>query len=95
MPSFAQYETPRLRRRLLSTYHELHTSVHTRHASIKVHHSVSASHAALAWVTPIFELYCVSGPGTGRNALVQSANKVVQWVQKQEERVFIIGGAVF
>ncbi|ERF71803.1 Vacuolar fusion protein mon1 [Endocarpon pusillum Z07020] len=95
MPSFTCYETPRLRRRLLSVYHELHASVHTKHASVKVHHSVSASHAALAWVTPMFELYCVAGPGTGRNALAHSANKVVQWVQEEEERVFLIGGAVF
>ena len=95
MPSFTQYETPRLRRRLLSVYHELHASVHAKHASVRVHHSVSASHAALAWVTPTFELYCVAGPTTERNALVHGANRVVQWVQKQEERVFIIGGAVF
>ena len=95
MPSFAQYETSRQRRRLLSVYHELHASVHTKHASVKVHHSVSSSHAALAWVTPIFEMYCVSGPTMGRNALAQSANKIVQWVQREEERVFIIGGAVF
>jgi vacuolar fusion protein MON1 len=95
MPSLAHYETPRLRRRLLSVYHELHASIHTKHASVKVHHSVSAFHAALAWVTPMFELYCVSGPTAGRNALAHSANKVVQWAQKEEERIFIIGGAVF
>jgi vacuolar fusion protein MON1 len=95
MPSLAAYGTPRLRRRLLSIYHELHASVHTKHAAVKVHHVVSASHAALAWVTPLFELYCVAGASTGRNALAQSANKVVQWVQKEEGRVFLIGGAVF
>jgi vacuolar fusion protein MON1 len=97
MPSLAvaAYETPRLRRRLLSIYHELHASVHMKHAGVRVHHGVSASHAALAWVTPLFELYCVAGSSTGRNALAQSANKVVQWVQSEEERVFLIGGAVF
>jgi vacuolar fusion protein MON1 len=95
MPSFAQYETLRLRRRLLSLYHELQASVHTKHASVKVHHSVSTSHAALVWVTPTFELYSVAGPMARRNALAHSANGVVQWVQKQEERIFIIGGAVF
>jgi vacuolar fusion protein MON1 len=95
MPSLTEYETPRLRRRLLSVYHELHASVHSKHASVKVHHSVSASHTALAWVTPMFELYCISGPTSGRNTLAHSANKVVQWAQKNEERIFIIGGAVF
>ena len=45
-------------------------------------------------MTPLFELYCVAGPHASRNALAQSANKVVQWVKREEERVFIIGGAV-
>lgn len=95
MPSLVQYEAPHLRRNLLSVYHELQASVHTKHVSVKVHHSVSASQTALAWVTPMFELYCVAAPTTGRNAIVHSANKVIQWVEEQEQRIFIIGGAVF
>jgi hypothetical protein len=79
----------------MSIYHELHASVHAKHAAVKVHHSISTVATALAWVTPMFELYCVAGPSTSRNALAQSANKVVQWIQKEEERIFIIGGAVF
>ena len=43
----------------------------------------------------MFELYCVAGPNASRNALAQSANKVVQWAKREEERVFIIGGAVY
>ena len=42
----------------------------------------------------MFELYCVAGPNANRNALAQSASKIVQWVQQEEERLFIIGGAV-
>ena len=96
MPSFApQFESMNQRRQLMTLYHGLHASVHVKHASVKVHHSVSPSSSTLAWVTPMFELYCVAGPTTPRNAIAQSANKVVQWVQKEEERVFIIGGAVF
>jgi|TARA_R110002003_G_scaffold68_13_gene6149 hypothetical protein len=50
---------------------------------------------ALAWSTPLFELYAVAPANTSRAALAQSANRIVQWVRKEEERVFIIGGAVF
>ena len=96
MPSFSpQYETMRQRRQLMSLYHILHASVHIKNASVKVQHSMNTSFTALAWVTPMFEIYCVAGPQSGRNALAQSANKVVQWVQREEERIFIIGGAVF
>lgn len=79
---------------LLSIYHILHASVHAKNAHLKVNHCISRSTTSLAWVTPIFELYCVAGPSTSRSALAQSANKVVQWVQREEERLFIIGGAV-
>ncbi|KAK4945402.1 Vacuolar fusion protein mon1 [Elasticomyces elasticus] len=96
MPSYSpNFETLKQRRRLLSLYHKLHASVHAKHAAVKVVHSISTSATALAWVTPMFELYCVAGPSASRNALAQSANKVVQWVQREEERIFIIGGAVF
>ena len=96
MPSFSpQYETRRQRRQLMSLYHILHASVHVKHASVRVQHSMNIAFTALAWVTPMFELYCVAGPHSSRNALAQSANKVVQWVQREEERIFIIGGAVF
>ncbi|KAL4788353.1 trafficking protein Mon1-domain-containing protein [Aspergillus varians] len=83
------------RRRLISTYNNLHASVHAKHTHVKVHHCVTQSSSSFAWVTPIFELYCVAGPHANRNALAQSASKIVQWVQKEEERLFIIGGAVF
>lgn len=80
--------------RLISTYNNLHASIHAKHTHVKVHHCISQSASSLAWVTPIFELYCVAGPNANRNALAQSASKVVQWVHQEEERLFIIGGAV-
>lgn len=80
--------------RLISTYNSLHASVHAKHTHVKVHHSVSRTASSFAWVTPIFELYCVAPANTNRNALSQSAGKIVQWAQREEERLFIIGGAV-
>ncbi|RMZ88911.1 hypothetical protein DV736_g3871, partial [Chaetothyriales sp. CBS 134916] len=96
MPSLSpSFDDLNRRHQLMTIYHLLHASVHAKHASVKVHHRASPTSSALAWVTPLFELYCVAGPNTPRNALAQSANKVVQWIQREEERVFIIGGAVF
>jgi hypothetical protein len=80
--------------RLMSTYNNLHASIHAKHTHVKVHHCVSQSASSFAWVTPVFELYCIAGPNANRNALAQSASKIVQWVQQEEERLFIIGGAV-
>ncbi|KAL8938922.1 MAG: hypothetical protein Q9216_003642, partial [Gyalolechia sp. 2 TL-2023] len=94
MPSFEPHFTDLLaRRKLLSIYHDLHAVVHAKNAHLKVHHCISRGSISLAWVTPLFELYCVAGPKANRNALAQNANKVVQWARREEERIFIIGGA--
>lgn len=78
----------------MSTYNNLHASIHAKYTHVKVHHCVSQSSTSFAWVTPVFEFYCVAGPHANRNALAQSASKIVQWVEREEERLFIIGGAV-
>ena len=80
--------------RLISLYHSLHTSVHAKNSHLKVHHCVGREAISLAWATPLFEMYCVAGPSTSRNALAQGANKVAQWARREEERIFIVGGAV-
>jgi len=86
--------TPNMSSRLMSIYNNLHESIHAKNTSVKVHHCVSRSASSFAWVTPVFELYCVAEPNANRNALVQSATKIAQWVHQEEERLFIIGGAV-
>lgn len=96
MPSFAPlFDTPASRRRLMNLYGSLHESLHSRSAHLKVLHTVAKDAAALAWETPLFELYCVAAPNATRASLAQGANRVVQWLRREEERVFIIGGAVF
>jgi hypothetical protein len=83
------------RRRLMTLYHQLHASVHARHSHLKVLHSVGDDASSLAWVTPVFEFYCVTGPNVSRAVMTQGANKIIQWAKKEEERLFIIGGGVF
>jgi hypothetical protein len=80
---------------LTTLYATLHANIHAKPASLKVLHQISATNIALAWSTPLFELYCVAPATTSRPALAQAAMNAVQWVRREEERVFIIGGAVF
>ncbi|KAI1381704.1 vacuolar fusion protein MON1 [Hypoxylon crocopeplum] len=82
-------------RRLMSLYHNLHATLHAKHTHVKVLHCVGEDTTSLAWITPIFEFYCVSGPNASRAVLTQGANKIIQWAKREEERLFIIGGGVF
>ncbi|KAH6845378.1 trafficking protein Mon1-domain-containing protein [Chaetomium sp. MPI-CAGE-AT-0009] len=95
--SASQAEPERMltRRRLMTLYHELHASMHAKHAHLKVLHGVGEDAASLAWITPVFEFYCVAGPNVPRAAMAQGANRVIQWAKREEERLFIIGGGVF
>ncbi|KAI9795806.1 MAG: Vacuolar fusion protein mon1 [Piccolia ochrophora] len=96
MPAFdPHFNTLLSRRRLLNLYHTLHTNVHAKTSHIKVQHYISEESVSLAWVTPTFELYCVAGFNVNRAALAKAANKITQWARREEERLFIIGGAVF
>ncbi|KAM0274903.1 hypothetical protein ACHAQH_007755 [Verticillium albo-atrum] len=89
------FASPIARRRLMTLYHQLHASVHAKHSAMRVLHSVSDEATSLAWITPIFEFYCVAGPNVSRATITQGANKITQWAKREEERIFIIGGGVF
>ncbi|KAI2633618.1 vacuolar fusion protein MON1 [Hypomontagnella submonticulosa] len=82
-------------RRLMSLYHNLHSTIHAKHTHVKVLHCVGEDTTSLAWITPIFEFYCVAGPNASRTVITQGANKIIQWAKREEERLFIIGGGVF
>ncbi|KAI1490383.1 trafficking protein Mon1-domain-containing protein [Biscogniauxia mediterranea] len=82
-------------RRLMTLYSHLYATIHVKHSPLKVLHCVNADSTSLAWVTSIFELYCVAGPNASRSVMTQGANKIIQWAKREEERLFIIGGGVF
>lgn len=83
------------RRRLMTLYHQVHAAAHARNTHLRVLHCVGDEASSLAWITPVFELYCVAGPNASRAVLTQGANRIVQWAKREEERLFIIGGATF
>lgn len=95
MPSFEpHFYEEHARQRLMALYHQLHGAVHGRPGHLKVLHIVRQNSTALAWVTPTFELYCVTG-ATTKEAISQSVRQVLLWIKQQEERLFVVGGAVF
>ena len=79
----------------MNLYGDLSKSLHEKTAKCKVVHYVGREARALAWETPLFELYVVAKAGTGKEMLSKGANRIVNWIRREEERVFIIGGAVF
>jgi hypothetical protein len=97
MPSFeTHYYDTHERHKLMVLYHQLHGAVHTRQqGNLKVYHTTRRNLTALAWVTPTFEIYCVTAGSTTKEAISQSVKSIVSWIKQHEERLFVIGGAVF
>ncbi|KAI9673966.1 MAG: Vacuolar fusion protein mon1 [Caeruleum heppii] len=106
MPSYEpDFCTEVARRKLHTLYASLHASLHSQLAPQKLHHRVpfpssTSTHAianlsALAYSTPVFELYVVASPSATKAAIAQGANMLVRWARREEERIFILGGAVF
>ncbi|CAN6667824.1 vacuolar fusion protein Mon1p [Trichomonascus vanleenenianus] len=105
MPSFEpHYYEPMMRQQLMNLYHQMHGAVHSKAShnsglassgNLKLFFTSRQNTTALAWVTPSFELYCVAGPTTTKDAVSQSVRQTVSWIKQQEERLFVIGGAVF
>ena len=96
MPAYSpSFPTALTRRKLLTLYTQLQASLHTHPVRPKIHHTTATHHTCLAWSTPVFELYAVGPASASKAALAGAANRVVQYVRREEERVFIIGGAVF
>ncbi|RKF57350.1 Vacuolar fusion protein MON1 [Erysiphe neolycopersici] len=96
MPEYtANFSNLIARRRLMTLYHSLHASIHAKHSHLKMLQCAETDITSLACCTPIFEFYCIAGPNLSRAELTKEANKVVQWIRSEAERLFIIGGAVF
>ena len=96
MPAWgAHYEAPKARRRLVTLYHRMHAAAHAKNAHLKVCFCSRRMEEALAWVLPGFELYVVAAPGAKREAVAKGAQRIVNWVRAEEERLFVIGGATF
>ncbi|KAG9604243.1 DUF254-domain-containing protein, partial [Aureobasidium melanogenum] len=95
-PSFSPHFSSLVpHRRLVSLYSALHTAVHNKTAHLKVHYACAKDAVALGWETKEYEFYGVAGAGASRESVAKAAQEVVKWVRREEERVFIIGGAVF
>lgn len=98
MPSPSpQFSHPLAWRRLMSAHAALHSAAHGGKGAthLKLHHAASDEHVGLAWIGQGFELYCIADPNTGRPALAKAAQAVIKWAKREEERLFIVGGAVF
>ncbi|XP_060621725.2 vacuolar fusion protein MON1 homolog A isoform X2 [Anolis sagrei] len=86
----APYITEEEKERLLGLYQYLHSRAHNSSRPLHNIYYTGSNENLLAWVTSAFELYvCFSPLGTKATAL-SAVNKLMKWIRKEEDRLFIL-----
>ncbi|XP_006770667.1 PREDICTED: vacuolar fusion protein MON1 homolog A [Myotis davidii] len=86
----APYTSEEEQERLLGLYQYLHSRAHNASRPLKTIYYTGPNENLLAWVTGAFELYmCYSPLGTKASA-VDAIHKLMRWIRKEEDRLFIL-----
>ncbi|ODM96727.1 Vacuolar fusion protein MON1 A [Orchesella cincta] len=81
--------------RLYSTYYRMHSRLHAQARPVKIIYWVDDKENWLGWNTSNFELYVALEPLIKKSAAISAVNKLLKWVKKEEERIFIVNAPTF
>jgi len=89
------YKTEHDRRRLDSLYLSMQNRFHSVSLPLKLAHYSTQNETVLGWLTQAFELYAVFSPTTTKLGVITAVNKLLRWVKKEEEKMFILTAPTF
>lgn len=102
--STAQYTSPELespyveaeeQERLFGLYLYLHHRIHSAARPLKILCHVGTREMLLGWVTSGFELYAAFSPLVTKPDAINAINKLLRWIKREEDRLFILSSQVF
>ncbi|XP_059152253.1 vacuolar fusion protein MON1 homolog A-like isoform X2 [Physella acuta] len=91
----APYNTKEEQERLFGLYYYLHDRIHTSGRPLKILFHVGPYETLLGWITQGFELYAVFGPLVTKISAIHAVNKLLRWIKKEEDRLFILNSVTF
>ncbi|EKM56680.1 uncharacterized protein PHACADRAFT_91851, partial [Phanerochaete carnosa HHB-10118-sp] len=98
-PRFEEpYDAPPGRRRLVTLYQTLHDAMHAKSGqdgTLKMQYIRTERESVMGWITQPFELYLAMSPLVPKSAVVNAANAIARWVQREEKRLFLRDAPVF
>uniref|UniRef100_A0A8C5PFY7 Vacuolar fusion protein MON1 homolog n=1 Tax=Leptobrachium leishanense TaxID=445787 RepID=A0A8C5PFY7_9ANUR len=83
------YHTLEGKKRLLSLYQYLHSKVHSTPPLTTIYHA-GDQEITIAWVTEAFVLYVCFSPLVTKAYAVSSIQRLLRWIRKEEDRLFIL-----
>ncbi|XP_008291707.1 vacuolar fusion protein MON1 homolog A [Stegastes partitus] len=90
-PEFPEvYQSDEEQERLMGLYQDLHSCLHHPTRPLRTFYRCSESENLMAWVTSGFELYLCFSPLATKALAVSAVNKLLKWIRKEEDRLFIL-----
>lgn len=91
----ACYRAPEEMKRLFSIFLSIQNRFHTASRPVKLCYRATALELVLGWSTQAFELYAVFSPTYSKLSVLTAVNKLLRWVKKEEEKLFILTAPTF
>ncbi|KAM9324361.1 vacuolar fusion protein MON1 homolog A [Gastrophryne carolinensis] len=91
----APYDSARERKRLVALYQYLHGRAHCSARPLTTIYHTGARENVLAWVTEAFELYVCFSPLGTKSSAVSGVSRLLRWIRKEEERLFILSSPTY
>lgn len=90
-PEFPEvYRSDEEQERLMFLYQDLHSCLHHPTRPLRTFYRCSETENLMAWVTSGFELYLCFSPMATKALAVSAVNKLLKWIRKEEDRLFIL-----
>jgi len=89
------YNTPEEQERLFGLYLHLHHRIHSSSRPLKLLCYTTPKEMLLGWVTAAFELYASFTPLTSKATAINAINRLLRWIKKEEDVLFIINSYTF
>ncbi|XP_058815140.1 vacuolar fusion protein MON1 homolog A [Topomyia yanbarensis] len=82
-------------KRLEGMYFELHHRIHNSGRPVKLIYQMQEKEILLGWVTQAYELFAAFEPTVHRNDVINLVNKLLKWIKKEENNLFILSAPTF
>ncbi|KAM9410810.1 vacuolar fusion protein MON1 homolog A isoform 2-T3 [Pholidichthys leucotaenia] len=84
------YQSDKEQRRVMGLYQELHSSLHHPTRPLRIFYRCGETENLMAYVTNGFELYLCFSPLATKALAYSAVSKLLKWIRKEEDRLFIL-----
>ena len=89
------YRLPENRARLDAVYLAIQNRFLSASQPLKLCHLASCHEVTLGWLTQSFELYAAFSPTCSKLRVITAVNKLLRWIKKEEDKLFILSAPTF